>query len=158
MNIFETQALIAIVDELIFSHSGEHLNDLERSILEGALDHQKYSEIAEINHRSEKYVKDIAGKLWHTLTAVIGEEVNKGNVRSTLQRYYSSYIYYADREKILSMSIDIPAKYFQQYEMILNAHHEALTKLIEKEITIEEVAQALELSLQLLRKQIQDSE
>ena len=75
MNASDVQSLVAIVDELIFSHTGEHLDDLQQALLEGAFDHQKYAEIAKNNHRSEKYVKDLAGKLWQTLSEALGEEV-----------------------------------------------------------------------------------
>jgi hypothetical protein len=43
MDASNVQSLIATVDELIFSHTGEHLDDLQQAILEGALDHQKYA-------------------------------------------------------------------------------------------------------------------
>jgi hypothetical protein len=90
MDTSHVRSLIATVDELIFAHTGEHLDDLEQGILEGTIDHQKYAEIAQNNHRSEKYVKDVASKLWQSLSAALGEEVNKSNIKSSLQRYYYS--------------------------------------------------------------------
>jgi hypothetical protein len=49
MNTSDVQSLIATVDDLIFSHTGEHLDDLQQAILEGAFDYQKYAEIAKYN-------------------------------------------------------------------------------------------------------------
>lgn len=93
MNPSSMQSLISIVDELIFSHTGEHLDDLQQAILKGALDYQKYAEIAKDNHRSEKYVKDVAAKLWQTISGVLGEEVSKSNIKATLGRYhYSNFL------------------------------------------------------------------
>jgi hypothetical protein len=90
MNKSDVRSLISIVDDLVFSHTGEHLDDLQQAILKGSLDHQKYAEIAKNNDRSEKYVKDLAGKLWQTISAALGEEVNKSNIKSTLERYHYS--------------------------------------------------------------------
>ncbi len=87
MNPSDVQSLVSTVDELIFSHTGEHLDDLQQAILEGAFDHQKYAEIAKKNHRSEKYIKDLAAKLWQTISAALGEEVSKSNIKAALQRY-----------------------------------------------------------------------
>jgi predicted Ser/Thr protein kinase len=84
MNSFDLQSLIITIDDLIFSHTGEHLDDIQSEILEGVIDHHKYAEIASKNNRSEKYVKDVAGKLWKTLSEILGKEVNKANLKSSL--------------------------------------------------------------------------
>jgi hypothetical protein len=42
MDASDVQSFISTVDELVFSHTGEHLDDLQSAILEGALDHKKY--------------------------------------------------------------------------------------------------------------------
>jgi hypothetical protein len=88
MNNFDIHSLITTVDNLIFSYTGENLDDVQSEIVEGVINHQKYTEIAKSHHRSEKYVKDVAGKLWKTLSEILGEEVNKANLRSSLRRYY----------------------------------------------------------------------
>ena len=88
MNNFDIYSLITTVDNLIFSYTGENLDDVQSEILEGVINHQKYTEIAKNHHRSEKYVKDVAGKLWKTLSEILGEEVNKANLKSSLRRYY----------------------------------------------------------------------
>lgn len=158
MNRVEVRLLITVVDELMFSHAGEHLNDLERSILEGVLENQKYAVIAQNNHRSEKYIKDLAGKLWNSLSATLGEEVSKSNIKSILRRYYSSSISSTDKDKLLDICDHLPIERLQHCELLLSIHHEAFTKLVEEGLTVEQIATALELSLQLVRKQIQNWE
>ncbi len=52
MNSFDIQSFIITIDELVFSHTGEHLDDLQHEILEGVVNHQKYAEIAQKNGSS----------------------------------------------------------------------------------------------------------
>ncbi len=162
MNASDVQSLVANVDELIFSHTGEHLDDLQQAILEGALDHQKYAEIAKNNHRSEKYVKDLAGKLWQTISTVLGEEVNKSNIKSSLQRYYySSFSNVAtDSVQIYSGNIctNLPESEFKQSEVYQEAKLEAVPELIKEGLSIEQIARVLKLPLELIQEQIQNSE
>ncbi|HEY9300908.1 MAG TPA: NB-ARC domain-containing protein, partial [Phormidium sp.] len=47
---------------------------------------QKYSKIADESHCSEGHIKDIASALWKLLSEVLGEEVNKGNLRVRLEQ------------------------------------------------------------------------
>jgi len=50
MNSFDIQSFIITIDELVFSHTGEHLDDLQHEILEGVVNHQKYAEIAHMEN------------------------------------------------------------------------------------------------------------
>jgi len=49
MDILPIQFIITQIDELIFAETGEHLDDLQYAILEGAVKQLKYSEIAKKN-------------------------------------------------------------------------------------------------------------
>lgn len=91
MTTSDVHFFISVVDKLVFSHRKKHLGDLEQAVLEGSLNQQKYAEIAKNNYRSEKYIKDVAGKLWQSLSGMLGEQVNKSNIRSSLQRHYSAH-------------------------------------------------------------------
>jgi hypothetical protein len=42
-----------------FRNGGKHLDSLQKAILRGAWEGQKYREIAEAHHRSEVYVKEV---------------------------------------------------------------------------------------------------
>ncbi|MBC5795068.1 ATP-binding protein [Sphaerospermopsis sp. LEGE 00249] len=80
------EEIIEIADNQIFEHQGQHLNDLQRAILEGTLQGRSYADIAKEQHHSEKYIKDSASKLWKSLSQAVGKKVNKFNVKSILGR------------------------------------------------------------------------
>ncbi|MDB9453487.1 NB-ARC domain-containing protein [Dolichospermum circinale] len=80
------EEIIEIADNQVFEHQGQHLNDLQRAILEGTLQGRTYADIAKEHQHSEKYIKDSASKLWKSLSQAVGKKVNKFNVKSTLGR------------------------------------------------------------------------
>jgi AAA+ ATPase superfamily predicted ATPase len=89
--MIDIQEIVNIADELIFSHIGEHLNDLQKTVLLGTIQGKSYLEIASEAQYTEKYIKDTAGKLWKILSESVGEKVKKSNVKATIERcYYSS--------------------------------------------------------------------
>jgi hypothetical protein len=163
MKTFDIQSLIFTIDDLIFSHTGKHLDDLQQAILEGVLNHQKYSEIAQTHHLSSKYVKDTAGKLWKTLSEVLGEEVSKSNIKSTLGRYYSSNVFHSSRikdviqinsgnfctEKLDNESSSSNLKQQTKLEIATELHQEGLS--------IEQIAKVLKLPLELVKAEVEES-
>jgi hypothetical protein len=158
MNASDVQSLVAIVDELIFSHTGEHLDDLQQALLEGAFDHQKYAEIAKNNHRSEKYVKDLAGKLWQTISEALGEEVSKSNIKSSLQRYYySNFSNVVNSVQINRGNIctGLPESKLKQSKIYQQAKLEAVNELIKEGLSVEQIARVLKLPLELVQEEIQ---
>ena len=87
--------VLKLADELLFTHTGEHLDHLQEIILKGTLKNQKYAKIASENHLSEGHVRDTASELWQALSDVLGEDVNKLNARNILEKiiiYNSSSI------------------------------------------------------------------
>lgn len=80
------QEILQLVDEAVYFKTGNHLNDLQRGIIEGTLKRQKYSEIAEQYDCSPGHAKDIGYELLQILSDVFGESVNKGNLKSVLER------------------------------------------------------------------------
>jgi hypothetical protein len=66
---------------------------VQKAILRGTWQDQKYVKIAEELHPSEGHVRDIPLELWKILSEVLGKKVNKSNFRSTLQRSHFSVIY-----------------------------------------------------------------
>lgn len=156
MNTFDIQFLITIVDELMFSYTGEHLDDLQSEILEGVINHQKYEEIAKNNHRSPKYVRDTAGKLWKTLSDILGEEVSKSNVRSSLRRY--CYDVSHNFNVINPVQINkghicnqIPENNLQSSNLEQEVKLEIATALIKEGLTTEQIARVLKLPLELVK-------
>lgn len=78
--------VLKLADELLFTHTGEHLDHLQEIILKGTLKGQKYAKIASENHLSEGHVRDTASELWKALSDVLGEDVNKLNARNILEK------------------------------------------------------------------------
>lgn len=82
----DIQEVLKLADYLIVTHTGEHLDDLQKTILEGVWQGQKYFDIAESIPCSEGHVRDTASDLWKILSTLSDEEVNKSNLKSALER------------------------------------------------------------------------
>lgn len=82
----DIREVLEFVDNAVYDKTGKRLNDLQRAIIEGTLKQPKYSEIAENHRRSEGHVKDVGYELLQMLSDVFGEEVDKGNLKSVLER------------------------------------------------------------------------
>jgi hypothetical protein len=82
----EVEEILKFADNLVFAKTGKYLDNVQKAILPGTWQDQKYAKIAEELHRSEGHVRDIASELWKILSEVLGKEVNKSNFRSPLQR------------------------------------------------------------------------
>ncbi len=159
MNNFDIHSLITTVDNLIFSYTGENLDDVQSEILEGVINHQKYTEIAKSHHRSEKYVKDVAGKLWKTLSEILGEEVNKANLKSSLRRYYYNI---ANNNVVNGVQINkghicnqLPENQLQKYNVTEEYKLEIATELIKEGLTVEQIARVLKLPLESVKEQLE---
>lgn len=82
----DVQEVLRFADEMVFAKTGEHLDDLQKAILLGVWEGQKYSQIAETSYCSEGHIRNIASKLWKRLSNVLSEEVTQSNLRSALER------------------------------------------------------------------------
>ena len=82
----DIKELLKFVDESMFAKTGKRLNDLQRRVIEGALNHQKYVDIAESFDKSEGHVKDTGYELLQMLSEFFEEPVSKGNLKSVLER------------------------------------------------------------------------
>jgi hypothetical protein len=82
-----------LADQLVFTKTGKHLDDLQRTILEGTLQGKKYAQIATENQYSDSYIKESASELWQVLSDAIGQEVKKSNFRTTFERlqFYNGF-------------------------------------------------------------------
>lgn len=79
--------VLQFIDESLEAKTGKHLNDLQRRVLEGILNRQKYSDIADEYGRTEGHIKDTGCELLQMLSEIFGEQVNKGNLKSVLERH-----------------------------------------------------------------------
>ena len=84
--------LFSFVDDLVFTHTNQHLTDLQLAIIEGTLLNKKYSQIAEEFDCTEGHIANTASQLWKIMTKALGETVTKSNVRSIIDRYQFSEI------------------------------------------------------------------
>ena len=91
MNVSE---VVSIADRLVFKSRKKHLNDLERSIIEGVCEGRKYKDIASerIPPCGEAHVSEVAANLWKTISETLHEDVKKSNFRSTIERHQSDSI------------------------------------------------------------------
>ncbi|MEG4169825.1 MULTISPECIES: NB-ARC domain-containing protein [unclassified Microcoleus] len=83
MNLKE---VLKMADEMVFAKTGQHLDNLQEAILRGTMQGEKYTKIAEDIHCNESYVRDVGSKLWPILSEELGEDVNKKNFRSAIER------------------------------------------------------------------------
>ncbi|MDY7023719.1 MAG: AAA-like domain-containing protein [Cyanobacteriota bacterium] len=76
-----------VADTAVFTQTGEHLSDRERTIIQGAWDSLSYEEIAEKAGYTTNYLqRDVGRKLWKKLSEGLGESVTKSNFRTALER------------------------------------------------------------------------
>ena len=80
------EAALDGADALVFTVTGKHLNDLQRTILREVRRRRTYRDIAYGLRYTEGHIKDVASQLWQTLSQALGERVTKGNCWSVLER------------------------------------------------------------------------
>jgi tetratricopeptide (TPR) repeat protein len=86
MNLYMAADAVELADKLVFSATGRHLSDLQRTILHQVWQGQKYLEIADTAGYTEGHVKDVAYQMWRLLSKVTGEKVTKSTLKSALKR------------------------------------------------------------------------
>ena len=79
--------MLQSVDETVCAKTGKHLNDLQRRIIAGILNRQKYAGVAETYGYSDKHVKKVSHELLQMLSDIFGEQVKKSNLESVLERH-----------------------------------------------------------------------
>ncbi|WP_414576797.1 hypothetical protein [Anabaena sp. CCY 9402-a] len=83
----QVQELLQFVDEAVYHKTGRHLNDLQRGVIEGTLKYQNYSDIADAFNCSPGHAKDVGYELLKLLSDIFDEPVDKGNLKSVLDRH-----------------------------------------------------------------------
>ncbi|MEZ2320475.1 MAG: hypothetical protein ACBR15_15890 [Microcoleus sp.] len=78
--------LLKLVDRLIFEKTGKHLNTLQQLVLQGMYDGKTYETIARDTRYTTKYVREVGYKLLKTLSVVMDEEMQKGNLKAACDR------------------------------------------------------------------------
>ena len=78
--------ILQFVDQLIFAQTDEHLNDLQKNIIQGLLNGKSYKQMADDYGYDEGYIGDVSRKLYNILSKQLGENVNKSNFCWTIER------------------------------------------------------------------------
>jgi hypothetical protein len=78
--------VLKLADELVFTQMGNHLDYLQEAILQGTLEGETYSKIAEETYASEGHVRDVGSDLWKLLSEGLGKEVSKANFKAILKK------------------------------------------------------------------------
>jgi len=84
--------VLKLADELIFAKTGEHIDYLQKAILEGTFQGRTYPQIAEETHSSEGHTRDIGSELWQIFSEGLGEDITKRNFRAIIEKtnFYNS--------------------------------------------------------------------
>ncbi|MEG5032349.1 NB-ARC domain-containing protein [Microcoleus sp. AT3-D2] len=89
MNLKE---MLNVADRIVFEKTGQHLDDLQAAVLRGTIQREKYKEIAKDFDCSESRIREIGSELWQILSEELGEDVNKTNFRSAMERWQVSNV------------------------------------------------------------------
>jgi hypothetical protein len=88
----DIEEILLLADHLVFTQTGQHLDDLQKGILKGSMQSQGYAAIADDRNCTEGYVKTVASDLWKILSEKLGEDIKKTNVKSAIERFYVSNV------------------------------------------------------------------
>ena len=178
-----SQEVLEYIDNLFFSQTKKHLDSLQVAILKGVSQGQKYAEIAANYKCTKGHVKDEAYKLWHILSEVLGEDINKSNFSATIERLgaanFNSPIvgnrfkvghvnFYGNSSREETTTIDDnlegtnhpnSSNTVKHDEMIITQAQKqiklnTIPKLVKIGLTAEQIAEMLELSLEEVQETI----
>lgn len=150
--------VLQFVDKVVYAKTGKRLNDLQRGIIEGTLKQQKYSEIADTYRLTQGHVKDVGYELLQMLSDAFDEPVDKGNLKSVLERQDNLNISFGNNNIIgyINVCSDRPTATpdenqpktpdFQQAKD--EAKIEKIGKLRQFGLTDEQIAEVLGLTLE----------
>jgi len=160
--LMDIREVLEFVDKVIYAKTGKHLNDLQRAIIEGTLKQQKYSEIAENNRRSEGHVKDVGYELLQMLSKIFDEEVDKGNLKSVLERQGNLNITFGNSniigyinictDRLTTTSEESQPKTPDFQDAKYQAKVEAVGKLRQYQLSDEQIADVLGLNLEEIKQ------
>lgn len=163
--------VLKFVDEVMYAKTGKRLNNLQREVIIGILKKQKYADIAEAYGCSHGHAKDVAYELLQMFSEIFGEAVDKSNLKSVLERQGNLNISLGDKSissinnnhiiGCINVGSDRPNSTqdkskpttpdFQQSNNN-QTKKEKIDKLRKHGLNDEEIAEVLELPLQLLKQ------
>jgi len=84
--------MLKFADEIVFAKTGQHLDDLQAAVLQGTIQRETYKQIAKDFDCSESRIREIGSELWQILSEELGEDVNKKNFQSAMERFQVSNV------------------------------------------------------------------
>lgn len=165
----DTQELVSYLDELLYSSTGKRIDSLQVAILKGVLKGQKYADIAQEFNCSAGHAKDEAYKLWQLLSDVLGEEITKSNFCATVQRlgfanFQSPILGNKVKVKNINLCPNPSNSKIEENDDVIRddqiifesaqnkIKREAIPRLVKLGLTSEQIAEALDLPLQEVKK------
>jgi len=77
---------LQFTDELIFQHTGKHLDDVQKVVVEGTWQKETYEDMAQSSNLTEKHLSDVGYELWELLSKVLNEDIKKSNFSIRISR------------------------------------------------------------------------
>jgi hypothetical protein len=160
--LMDIHEVLQFVDKVVYAKTGKRLNDLQRGIIEGTLKQQKYSEIADTYRLTQGHVKDVGYELLQMLSDTFGEPVEKGNLKSVLERQENLNISFgnnniigyinvcSDRPTATPDESQPPTPDFRRDKHL--AKIETIAKLRQFGLSDEQIAESLGLTLEELKQ------
>ncbi len=162
----QVHKVLQFVDEAVCLKTGKHLNDLQRGIIEGTLNRQKYCDIADNYGCSEGHAKDVGYALLQILSDVFDEPIDKGNLKSVLERQGNQSIWgntFGDSNIIgyINICSDKPSSTTNKNQAATpnlqqrnqnQTKIETINKLRQFGLSDEQIAQALELPVEVVQQ------
>ena len=78
-------------ENLVFAKTGQNLYSLQRAILEGTWQGQRYPDIAKTCNRDYNHVRKVAKELWQLMSEELGEKIKQSNFRAAMERHQISH-------------------------------------------------------------------
>ncbi|MEH2183825.1 NB-ARC domain-containing protein [Nostoc sp.] len=95
---------LQVANSVVFAKVGRRLNEVETTILLGALQELTYEQIAEVSGYSLSYIKrNVGPKLWSLLGQAFGEHVSKTNFRAALEHQWHQSLISATQTQALAV-------------------------------------------------------
>ncbi|MFB2878499.1 NB-ARC domain-containing protein [Floridanema aerugineum] len=82
--------VLQFVDRIVEKQTGEHLDDLHKTVIQGLWQGKTYNQIADESGYDKNYVGDVSRKLFKILSEQLNEDINKYNFCWTLERVINS--------------------------------------------------------------------
>lgn len=84
------QQAVRLIDRLLDQKQHRKLNDLESIVMLHIWEGKTYQKIADQLSYELDYIKQVACRLWRSLSKLLGESISKTNIKSVLERYQES--------------------------------------------------------------------